>query len=78
MYSYDNLGRVTDVILPTGEKLKLGSGLSKDEGLSVRVSAPLQALRKGDKQRYLELIMKNDKSKTLQITDGSYRHYHQS
>ncbi|XP_046486280.1 teneurin-a isoform X2 [Neodiprion pinetum] len=71
MYSYDNLGRVTDVILPTGEKLKLSSGLSKNEGLSVKVSSPLQALRKGDKQRYLEMIMKNDKFKTLRITDGT-------
>ncbi|XP_046747871.1 teneurin-a isoform X2 [Diprion similis] len=71
MYSYDNLGRVTDVILPTGEKLKLSSGLSENEGLSVKVSSPLQALRKGDKQRYLEMIMKNDKFKTLQITDGT-------
>ncbi|XP_048511845.1 teneurin-a isoform X2 [Athalia rosae] len=71
MYSYDNLGRVTDVILPTGEKLKLSSGLSKNEGLAVRVSAPLQALRKGDSHRLLELIMKNDKFKTLQITDGT-------
>ena len=70
IYNYDSLGRVTDVILPTGEKLKLLSDLSDDEGLSVKVSAPLQALSKGDKQRIVEFKMKNERSKILTITDG--------
>lgn len=70
IYNYDGLGRVTDVILPTGEKLKLSSDLSDDEGLSVKVSAPLLALSKGDKQRTVEYKMKNEKSKLLTITDG--------
>lgn len=72
IYNYDSLGRVTDVILPTGEKLKLLSDLSDDEGLLVKVSAPLQALSKGDKQRIVEFEMKNEKSKMLTITDGMY------
>lgn len=72
IYNYDSLGRVTDVILPTGEKLKLSSDLSDDESLSVKVSAPLQALSKGDKQRSIEFKMKNEKSKMLTITDGMY------
>ncbi|EFN60940.1 Teneurin-3 [Camponotus floridanus] len=71
IYNYDSLGRVTDVILPTGEKLKLSSDLSDDEGLTVKVSAPLQALSKGDKQRIIEFKMKNEKSKMLTITDGT-------
>ncbi|KAL0125856.1 hypothetical protein PUN28_004718 [Cardiocondyla obscurior] len=71
IYNYDSLGRVTDVILPTGEKLKLLSDLSDDEGLLVKVSAPLQALSKGDKQRIVEFEMKNEKSKMLSITDGT-------
>ncbi|XP_050491043.1 teneurin-a isoform X4 [Bombus huntii] len=71
IYNYDNLGRVTDVILPTGEKLKLFSDLSDDEGLSVKVSAPLQALSKGDKQRIVEFKMKNERSKVLTITDDT-------
>lgn len=72
IYNYDSLGRVTDVILPTGEKLKLLSDLSDDESLLVKVSAPLQALSKGDKQRSVEFEMKNEKSKMLTITDGMY------
>lgn len=61
------------MILPTGEKLKLASDLSDDDdGLSVKVSAPLQALSKGDKQRIVEYKMKNEKSKMLTITDGMY------
>jgi hypothetical protein len=60
------------VILPTGEKLKLSSDLSDDDdGLSVKVSAPLQALSRGDKQRIVEYKMKNEKSKMLTITDGT-------
>lgn len=75
IYNYDNLGRVTDVILPTGEKLKLSSGLSDDDNLLVKVSAPLQALSKGDKQRFVEFKMKNEKSKMLILTDGTYLIY---
>ncbi|XP_043256177.1 teneurin-a isoform X2 [Colletes gigas] len=71
IYNYDSLGRVTDVILPTGEKLKLSSDLSDDEGLSVKVWAPLRALSKGDRQRNVEFVMKNEKSKMLTITDGT-------
>ncbi|XP_076303284.1 teneurin-a transmembrane protein isoform X10 [Lasioglossum baleicum] len=71
IYNYDGLGRVTDVILPTGEKLKLSSDLSGDEGLAVKVSAPLRALSKGDKQRAVEFMMKNERSKELTITDGA-------
>ncbi|XP_024941633.1 teneurin-a isoform X3 [Cephus cinctus] len=71
IYNYDSLGRVTDVILPTGEKLNLNSGLSTEKGLIVKVSAPLQALTKGDSQRFLEFTMKNERSKILTITDGT-------
>ncbi|XP_023248034.1 teneurin-a [Copidosoma floridanum] len=71
VYNYDDLGRVTDVILPTGEKIKLTSDLTNDEGLAVKVAAPLQALKWGDKQRFMEFRMKNERSKVLTITDGS-------
>lgn len=72
IYNYDSLGRVADVILPTGEKLRLSSDLSDDEGLLVKVWAPLQALSKGDKQRSVEFRMKNERSKILTITDGEF------
>lgn len=72
IYNYDHLGRVTDMILPTGEKVKLTSDLSTDEvGLSVKVAAPLQALKRGDKQRFMEFKMRNERSKILTITDGT-------
>ena len=70
IYNYDDLGRVTDVILPTGEKVKLTSDLSTDEGLTVKVAAPLQALKRGDKQRFMEFKMRNERFKMLTITDG--------
>ncbi|XP_066592793.1 teneurin-a [Prorops nasuta] len=71
IYNYDSLGRVTDIILPTGEKLKLSSDLTNNEELTVKVSAPLRALTKGDKQRIIELKMRNGKSKILIITEDS-------
>lgn len=71
MYNYDDLGRVTEVILPTGEKLKLKSQLTTDETLSVQVAAPLQALKLGEKQRFMEFLMKNERSNMLTITDGT-------
>ncbi|XP_063988492.1 teneurin-a isoform X1 [Diachasmimorpha longicaudata] len=69
IYNYDSLGRVSEVILPTGEKIKLISGLSDDEGLSVKVEAPLQALAKTGKNRVIEFKMKTDRSNILTITD---------
>ncbi|XP_051159641.1 teneurin-a isoform X4 [Leptopilina boulardi] len=71
MYNYDDLGRVTQVILPTGEKLKLSSQLTTDETLSVKVAAPLQALKLGEKQRFMEFQMKNERLNTLTIIDGT-------
>ncbi|XP_043269073.1 teneurin-a isoform X3 [Venturia canescens] len=71
IYNYDSLGRVSDVTLPTGERIKLGSGLSNDESLLVKISAPLEALSRGDKQRIVEFKMKSERSKTLEITDGN-------
>ncbi|XP_033216143.1 teneurin-a [Belonocnema kinseyi] len=71
MYNYDDLGRVTEVILPTGEKLKLKSQLTTDETLSVKVAAPLQALKLGEKQRFMEFLMKSERSNMLTITDGT-------
>ncbi|KAK0097057.1 hypothetical protein PV326_003445 [Microctonus aethiopoides] len=71
IYNYDYLGRVCDVILPTGEKIKLTSGLSNDEGLSVKVQAPLQALAKTNKNRIIEFKMKKEHVNMLTITDGA-------
>ncbi|XP_058794630.1 teneurin-a isoform X3 [Phymastichus coffea] len=71
IYNYDDLGRVTDAILPTGEKVKLTSDLTNDEGLLVKVAAPLQALKRGDTQRFMEFKMRNERLKMLTITDGT-------
>lgn len=40
MYHYDGLGRVTSVILPSGETLQLTSKLATPEGLQINVSKP--------------------------------------
>ncbi|XP_034947958.1 teneurin-a isoform X2 [Chelonus insularis] len=71
IYNYDNLGRVSNIILPTGETIKLTSKLSDDEGLSVKVEAPLQALAKTNKHKIIEYKMKKQGSNMLTITDGS-------
>ncbi|XP_015119824.1 teneurin-a [Diachasma alloeum] len=71
IYNYDSLGRVSEVILPTGEKIKLISSLSDDEGLSVKVEAPLQALAKTGKNRVIEFKMRTERSNILTITDGA-------
>lgn len=72
VYHYDNYGRVIDVILPTGEKLKLSSDLYEQESLIVKVKAPVQGLKIGDDQRVVKFVMKNDRSKLLTITNGTH------
>ncbi|KAL7300753.1 hypothetical protein TKK_0006730 [Trichogramma kaykai] len=71
IYNYDSIGRVTDVILPTGEKVKLNSDLATDEGLNVKVAAPLSSLKQGDSQRFMEFKMRNERSQVLTIIDGT-------
>lgn len=63
---------MTDIILPTGEKVQMHSDLTVDEGLTVKIAAPLQALKRGDDQRTIEYLMKNDRSKMLTIKDGEF------
>ncbi|XP_044012987.1 teneurin-a isoform X1 [Aphidius gifuensis] len=71
IYNYDNLGRLSDVILPTGEIIKMQSGLSHEtEVFTVKVEAPLQALAKIDKNRIINYKMDNDISTILEIIDG--------
>jgi len=40
LYRYNELGRITDVVLPTGETVNLQSRLSKDNGLAVDITSP--------------------------------------
>lgn len=44
MYSYDDYGRVTGMILPSGENVRISSNLEIDEGLNVRIRGPVQSL----------------------------------
>lgn len=71
IYNYDNFGRISDVILPTGEIIKMQSGLSHDEEFYVKVEAPLQILTKINKNRMIEYKMQNDRLKLLEIIDGA-------
>lgn len=63
---------MTDVILPTGEKVKLTSDSATDQGLSVKIAAPLQSLKRGDEQRNMQFNMRDDRFKMLTIVDGTY------
>lgn len=74
VYNYDTLGRVANIILPTGENIKLTSGLADNEALSVKVEAPLQALAKTNKNRVIEFKMHKDRSNLLTITDAAKIH----
>ncbi|XP_057340739.1 teneurin-a isoform X2 [Microplitis mediator] len=71
IYNYDTLGRVSNIILPTGENIKLISGLSDNEALSVKVEAPLQALAKTNKNRVIEFKIQKERSNILTITDAA-------
>lgn len=44
IYSYDDIGRATGLILPSGETVKIGSNLGKVEGLTVKVQGPVPSL----------------------------------
>lgn len=67
MYQYDDLGRVTSLIVPTGEVINIASGLSKTRGLVVDVSNPVKAITVNEKQHNSELLMQGQNSKALII-----------
>lgn len=78
IYNYDKLGRLVDVVLPTGEVFELSSHISmEDDGFEVNVLTPLHnpiSMISLDGRRdhitikmegndYKKLIVKNSKSK---------------
>lgn len=40
MYQYDTMGRISHVVLPTGESVNLASRLTVDDELEVQISTP--------------------------------------
>lgn len=70
MYVYDDLGRVTKVIVPTGEVINIASGLSKNNGLMVEVLNPVKAIIFNDNQHKSELLLQGQNSKILNIKNG--------
>ncbi|XP_063223573.1 teneurin-a [Bacillus rossius redtenbacheri] len=72
MYHYGDSGRLTGVVLPTGETMGLGSGLTPEDGLAVRVSAPVQALADPRlRQHELLLEMEGHGARRLLVREGA-------
>lgn len=59
IYEYDWLGRVTGVILPSGENLLLKSDVSETDGFQIAVNKPLT-----------NLIINGKSNKRITINDG--------
>lgn len=55
MYQYDDFGRVTRLILPSGETVSIGSHLASDNGLSVQVRGFVQSVFSQDRANNNEL-----------------------
>lgn len=61
MYEYDWLGRVTGVIMPSGETLILKSDVSESDGFQVSVSKPPT-----------KLMVTGKLNKKVSINDGKF------
>lgn len=73
MYHYESNGRLTDIVLPTGETVNLGSHLTPEDGLSVQVSALTQSLSATDlaqPQHTVTLKMEDRGAKRLTMQEG--------
>ncbi|XP_068081732.1 teneurin-a [Anabrus simplex] len=83
MYRYEANGRLTDVILPTGETVNLASRLTPDDGLAIEVAAMAQSqslephlqqqqqLQQQEQQHAVTLKIEGRGTKRLVITEGS-------
>ncbi|XP_049862885.1 teneurin-a isoform X3 [Schistocerca gregaria] len=73
MYHYESNGRLTDVILPTGETVNLASRLTAEDGLTVEISSLMQSLSAGDlvqPQHSVTLRMEDRGAKRLTVLEG--------
>ncbi|KAG8307286.1 hypothetical protein J6590_024932 [Homalodisca vitripennis] len=71
LYQYDSLGRVSHVVLPTGESINLASRLTADDELEVQISSPVQASVNMDSSVHVTTIkMEGHSHKRMTIRDG--------
>lgn len=71
MYQYDSLGRISYVVLPTGESINLASRLTADDELEVQISSPVQASVNMDSLVHTTTIkMEGHSNKRMMIREG--------
>lgn len=69
IYNYDELGRVTRIIMPSGEQVHIASGLAKNYGLAVTVSNPSSTIPVGVAKK-CEYVLHGQSFKQITINNG--------
>lgn len=69
IYNYDELGRVTKIIMPSGEQVHITSGLAKNYGLAVTVSNPASTIPVGVAKK-CEYVLHGQSFKQITINNG--------
>ncbi|XP_022828977.1 teneurin-a isoform X4 [Spodoptera litura] len=69
IYNYDELGRVTKIIMPSGEQVHITSGLAKNYGLAVTVSNPSSTIPVGVAKK-CEYVLHGQSFKQITINNG--------
>lgn len=69
IYNYDELGRVTKIIMPSGEQVHITSGLAKNYGLAVTVSNPTSTIPVGVSKK-CEYVLHGQSFKQITINNG--------
>lgn len=72
IYRYGENGRLSDVVLPTGETVNLASRLTPDYGLAVQVAVPLQSLSIPNEDTGTTLKMEGRGAKRLLLREGKF------
>lgn len=69
IYTYDEFGRVTKIIMPSGEQVHISSGLAKNYGLAVTVSNPSSTIPVGVAKK-CEYVLHGQSFKQITINNG--------
>lgn len=69
IYDYDDLGRVTRIIMPTGEQVHISSGLAKNYGLAVTVTNPASTIPVGVAKK-CEYVLHGQSFKQITLNNG--------
>lgn len=71
LYQYDHLGRISRIVLPTGESISLSSRLTADDELEVHISSPVQGSVNMDSSVHTTTIkMEGHSYKKMIIREG--------